>query len=76
MTTTVVNNSVFRDFFEKQRLIGPNFIDRYHNLWIVLPVKDKLPFLEQPIPVMPVPPAGQVLLLDVQILAAHTAWIK
>ncbi|GJX71739.1 retrotransposon protein, putative, ty1-copia subclass [Tanacetum coccineum] len=61
MTTTVVNNSVFRDFFEKQRLTGPNFIDRYHNLWIVLSVKDKLPFLEQPIPVMPVPPAGQNL---------------
>ncbi|GKD84493.1 zinc finger, CCHC-type containing protein [Tanacetum coccineum] len=27
MTTTVANNSVFRAFFEKQRLAGPNFID-------------------------------------------------
>ncbi|GJV49533.1 retrotransposon protein, putative, ty1-copia subclass [Tanacetum coccineum] len=27
MTTSVVNNSVFRGFFEKQKLTGPNFID-------------------------------------------------
>ncbi|GJY48619.1 hypothetical protein Tco_0438575 [Tanacetum coccineum] len=46
----------------------------YHNLWIVLSVEDKLTFLEQPIPVMPVPPAGQVLPLDV--LNTHTAWVK
>ncbi|GJS74962.1 retrotransposon protein, putative, ty1-copia subclass [Tanacetum coccineum] len=74
MTTTVVNNSVFRAFFEKQRLTGPNFIDWYRNLRIVLSVEDKLPFLEQPIPAMPVPPAGQVLLPDV--LNTHTAWVK
>nr|GEV21911.1 zinc finger, CCHC-type [Tanacetum cinerariifolium] len=59
MTTTVVNNLVFRAFFEKQRLTGPNFIDWYRNLRIVLSVEDKLSFLEQPIPVMPVLPAGQ-----------------
>ncbi|GKE30336.1 hypothetical protein Tco_1445720, partial [Tanacetum coccineum] len=71
MTTTVVNNSVFRAFFEKQRLTGPNFIDWYRNLRIVLSVKDKLPYLEQPIPTMPVLPAGQVLPPDV--LNTHTA---
>ncbi|GJS37828.1 hypothetical protein Tco_0536210 [Tanacetum coccineum] len=60
MTTTVVNSSVFSAFFEKQKLTGTNFIDWYHNLRIVLSVEDKLPYLEQPIPDMPVPPAGQV----------------
>ncbi|GJU78605.1 retrotransposon protein, putative, ty1-copia subclass [Tanacetum coccineum] len=65
---------VFRAFFEKQRLIGPNFIDWYRNLRIELSVEDKLPFLEQPIHVMPVPPAGQVLPFDV--LNTHTAWVK
>ncbi|GJR13411.1 hypothetical protein Tco_0796063 [Tanacetum coccineum] len=74
MTTTVVNNSVFRAFFEKQRLTGPNFIDWYRNLRIVLSVEDKLPFLEQPKPVMPIPHAGQVLSPDV--LATHAAWVK
>ncbi|GJX13343.1 zinc finger, CCHC-type containing protein, partial [Tanacetum coccineum] len=74
ITTTVVNNLVFRAFFEKQRLIGPNFIDWYCNLRIVLSVEDKLPLLEQPIPAMPIPPAGQVLPLDV--LATHAAWVK
>ncbi|GKF83661.1 hypothetical protein Tco_0248559, partial [Tanacetum coccineum] len=34
----------------------------------------KLPFLEQPIPVMPVPPARQVTPSDV--LATHSAWVK
>ncbi|GKF05441.1 hypothetical protein Tco_0036109, partial [Tanacetum coccineum] len=37
----------------------------YHNLRIVLSTEDKLPFLEQPIPTLPVPPAGQVIPLDV-----------
>ncbi|GJV08627.1 hypothetical protein Tco_1346283 [Tanacetum coccineum] len=59
--TLVVNNLVFRAFFEKQRLSGPNIMDWYRNLRIVLSVEDKLPFLEQPIPAMPVPPAGQNL---------------
>ncbi|GKC21946.1 hypothetical protein Tco_1024096, partial [Tanacetum coccineum] len=74
MTTTVVNNSVFRTFFEKQNIIGPNFMNWYRNLWIVLSVEDKLPFLEQPIPVMLVPPAGQVLPSDV--LYTHSTWVK
>ncbi|GJS57612.1 zinc finger, CCHC-type containing protein [Tanacetum coccineum] len=74
MTNTVIKNSVFRAFFEKQRLTGPNFIDLYRNLQIVLSVEDKLPFLEQPIPAMSVPLVGQVLPPDV--LATHTARVK
>ncbi|GJR60050.1 hypothetical protein Tco_1502212 [Tanacetum coccineum] len=41
---------------------------------IVLSVKDKLPFLVQPIHVMPIPLAGQGLHPDV--LATHAAWVK
>ncbi|GJZ03221.1 retrotransposon protein, putative, ty1-copia subclass [Tanacetum coccineum] len=74
MTTTVVNNLLFRTFFEKQKLTGINFMEWYRNLWIVLSVEDKLPFLEQPILAMPVPPAGQIFSLDV--LNTHTAWVK
>ncbi|GJU08271.1 retrotransposon protein, putative, ty1-copia subclass, partial [Tanacetum coccineum] len=55
MTTSVVNNSVFRGFFEKQKLTGPNFIDWYKQLRIVLSVEDKLNYLEQPIPLAPIP---------------------
>ncbi|GKA85345.1 hypothetical protein Tco_0806999, partial [Tanacetum coccineum] len=71
MTTTVVNNSLFRMFFEKQKLTGINFMEWYRNLRIVLSVEDKLPFLEQLIPAMPVLPARQVLPSDV--LNTHTA---
>nr|GEW62222.1 hypothetical protein [Tanacetum cinerariifolium] len=46
----------------------------YRNLRIVLFVEDKLPFVEKPIPAMPVPPAGQVLPSDV--LNTHIAWVK
>nr|GEW39217.1 hypothetical protein [Tanacetum cinerariifolium] len=74
MATTVVNNSLFRMFFEKQKLTGLNFMDWYRNLRIVLSVEDKLPYLEQPIPALPVLPAGQVTPSDV--LAAHSAWVK
>ncbi|GJX04958.1 hypothetical protein Tco_0190874 [Tanacetum coccineum] len=72
MTTTVVNNSLFRPLFEKQKLTGNNFMEWYHNLWIVLSVEDKLPFLEQPIPTLPVPPAGQANPPDV--VTTHQAW--
>ncbi|GJX45604.1 hypothetical protein Tco_0262280 [Tanacetum coccineum] len=41
---------------------------------IVLSVEDKLPFLEQPIHVVPVPFAGQVLPPD--DLATHISWVK
>ncbi|GJX51106.1 putative retrotransposon protein [Tanacetum coccineum] len=74
MTASSTNNSVFRGFFEKQRLTGPNFIDWYRQLRIVLSIEDKLNYLEQPIPPAPVAPEGQ--LVASEIIAAHTAWIK
>nr|GEU54038.1 hypothetical protein [Tanacetum cinerariifolium] len=48
-----------RGFFEKQKLTGPNFIDWYRQLRIVLSIEDKLSYLEQPIPLAPIVPAGQ-----------------
>ncbi|GJY75680.1 retrotransposon protein, putative, ty1-copia subclass [Tanacetum coccineum] len=72
MTTSSANNSVFRGFFEKQKLTGPNFIDWYRQLRIVLSIDDKLNYLEQPLPPAPVAPAGQHVAPE--ILAAHTAW--
>nr|GEX75989.1 zinc finger, CCHC-type [Tanacetum cinerariifolium] len=74
MTTSSANNSVFRGFFEKQKLTGPNFINWYQQFRIVLSIKDKLNYLEQPIPPAPVVLAGQHV--APKILAAHTAWIK
>ncbi|GKB26995.1 hypothetical protein Tco_0866396 [Tanacetum coccineum] len=75
MTTSVVTNSIFRGFFEKQKLTGPNFIDWYRQLRIVLSVEDKLDYLEQPIPPTPVPTqAGQQVAPE--DLAAHGAWVK
>nr|GEZ76775.1 zinc finger, CCHC-type [Tanacetum cinerariifolium] len=74
MTTSSTNNSVFRGFFEKQKLTGPNFIDWYRQLMIVLSIEDKLNYLEQPVPPAPVAPAGQQVAPE--ILAAHNAWIK
>nr|GFC61324.1 hypothetical protein [Tanacetum cinerariifolium] len=59
-------------FFEKQKLTGPNFIDWYRQLRIVLSIKDKLNYLKQPIPPAPVAPAGQQV--APKILAAHAAW--
>ncbi|GKD35862.1 hypothetical protein Tco_1251371 [Tanacetum coccineum] len=74
MTTSSANNSVFRGFFEKQKLTGPNFIDWYRQLRIVLSIDDKLNYLEQPLPPAPVAPAGQHVAPE--ILAAHTVWVK
>ncbi|GJV42333.1 retrotransposon protein, putative, ty1-copia subclass [Tanacetum coccineum] len=59
MTTSSANNSVFRGFFEKQKLTGPNFIDWYRQLRIVLSIEDKLNYLEQPLPPAPVAPKGK-----------------
>nr|GEW14764.1 zinc finger, CCHC-type [Tanacetum cinerariifolium] len=42
--------------------------------WIVLSTEDKLPFLEQPIPVLQVPPQGLANPLDV--ITTHQAWVK
>ncbi|GJQ93095.1 hypothetical protein Tco_0004234 [Tanacetum coccineum] len=74
MTTTVVNNSLFRSLFEKQKLTGNNFMEWYRNLRIVLSTEDKLPFLEPLIPVLPVPPQGQANPPDV--VTTHQAWVK
>nr|GFA20761.1 zinc finger, CCHC-type [Tanacetum cinerariifolium] len=74
MTTSVVKNSVFRTFFEKEKLIGANFIDWYQNLHIMPSVEDKLTYLEHPIPFAHVPAHGQVLPQDV--LAAHATLVK
>ncbi|GKF61280.1 hypothetical protein Tco_0181334 [Tanacetum coccineum] len=61
-------------FFEKQKLTGNNFLEWYRNLRIVLSTEDKLPFLEQPIFALPVPPQGQANPLDV--VTMHQAWVK
>nr|GEW16937.1 hypothetical protein [Tanacetum cinerariifolium] len=61
-------------FFEKQKLTGINFMEWYRNLQIVLSIEDKLPFLDEPIPALPVLAEGQVLSLDV--LNTHSAWVK
>ncbi|GJX10645.1 hypothetical protein Tco_0200504 [Tanacetum coccineum] len=71
MTTSSANNSVFKGFFEKQKLSRPNFIDWYRKQRIVLSIEDKLNYLEQPLPHAPVAPAGQQVAPE--ILAAHTA---
>ncbi|GJZ39844.1 hypothetical protein Tco_0586407 [Tanacetum coccineum] len=74
MTTSVGNNSVFRSFFEKQKLTGPNFIDWYRQLRLVLSTEDKEYYLEHPIPAAPVAQPGEQI--PPQDLAAHAAWVK
>nr|GEU72171.1 RNA-directed DNA polymerase, eukaryota [Tanacetum cinerariifolium] len=61
MTTLPANNSFFMGFVEKQKLTGPNFIDWYRQLKIVLSVEDNLNYLEQEIPPAPVVTAGQLV---------------
>ncbi|GJR13108.1 zinc finger, CCHC-type containing protein [Tanacetum coccineum] len=72
MTTSVGNNSVFRSFFEKQKLTEPNFIDWYRQLRLILSTEDKENYLEHPIPVAPVAQPGQQV--PPEALAAHAAW--
>nr|GFA05637.1 hypothetical protein [Tanacetum cinerariifolium] len=74
MTTSSTNNSVFRGFFEKQKLTEPNFINWYRQLRIMLSIEDKLNYLEKPIPPVPVATVGQQVAPE--ILTAHTAWVK
>nr|GEV87299.1 hypothetical protein [Tanacetum cinerariifolium] len=69
ITTSVGNNSVFRSFFEKQKITGPNFINWYRQLRLVLSTEDKENYLEHHIPVAP--PGQQV---PSEALAAHAAW--
>ncbi|GJW26155.1 zinc finger, CCHC-type containing protein [Tanacetum coccineum] len=74
MTTSVGNNSVFRSFFEKQKLTGPNFIDWYRQLRLVLSTEDKENYLEHPIPKAHVAPPGQQV--PFAAIAAHATWVK
>nr|GEV71957.1 retrotransposon protein, putative, Ty1-copia subclass [Tanacetum cinerariifolium] len=74
MTTSVRNNSVFRFFFEKQKLTGPNFINWYRQLRLVLSTEYKENYLVHPIPAAPVTLPGQQV--PPQALAAHVAWDK
>ncbi|GJU37001.1 UDP-glycosyltransferase 83A1 [Tanacetum coccineum] len=75
MTTSVENNSVFRSFFEKQKLTGPNFIDWYRKLRLVLSIEDKEKYLEQPIPAAPVAVAPDQS-IPPQALATYNEWVK
>ncbi|GJX77586.1 retrotransposon protein, putative, ty1-copia subclass [Tanacetum coccineum] len=75
MTTSVENNSVFRSFFEKQKLTGPNFIDWYRQLRLVLSTEDKEKYLEQPIPAAPVAAAPDQP-IPPQALATYNEWVK
>ncbi|GKD25810.1 zinc finger, CCHC-type containing protein [Tanacetum coccineum] len=75
MTTSVRNNSVFRSFFEKQKLTGPNFIDWYRQLQLFLSIEDKEKYLEQPIPAAPVAAAPDQP-ISPQALATYNEWVK
>ncbi|GJS74653.1 zinc finger, CCHC-type containing protein [Tanacetum coccineum] len=75
MTTSVGNNSVFRSFFEKQKLTGPNFIDWYRQLRLVLSTEDKEKYLEQPIPTAPVAAAPDQP-IPPAALATYNEWVK
>ncbi|GJV10508.1 hypothetical protein Tco_1352049 [Tanacetum coccineum] len=61
-------------YFEKQKLTGPNFIDWYRQLRLVLSTGDKQNYLEHPIPAAPVAPPGQQV--PPVAAAAHAAWVK
>ncbi|GJS98547.1 zinc finger, CCHC-type containing protein, partial [Tanacetum coccineum] len=61
------------DFFEKQKLTGPNFIDWYRQLRLVLSTEDKEYYLEHPIPAAPVAQPGEQI--PPEDLAAHAAWL-
>ncbi|GKE00255.1 hypothetical protein Tco_1388238 [Tanacetum coccineum] len=70
MTTSVGNNSV-----KKQKLTGPNFIDWYRQLRLVLSTEDKEKYLEQPISAAPVAAApDQPILPAAQ--ATYNEWVK
>ncbi|GKB07282.1 retrotransposon protein, putative, ty1-copia subclass [Tanacetum coccineum] len=58
MTTFVVNNLIFRGFFEKQKLTGPNFIDwldsqlgLYHSGGLVRSYLEAAKFPPAPVPI-------------------------
>ncbi|GJY33516.1 hypothetical protein Tco_0417985, partial [Tanacetum coccineum] len=74
MTISSANNLVFRGFFKKQKLTGPNIIDWYRQLRIVLSIEDKLNYLDQPLPPALVGLEGQQVAPE--IITTHNAWIK
>ncbi|GJU45696.1 retrotransposon protein, putative, ty1-copia subclass [Tanacetum coccineum] len=74
MSTLAGNNYILRSFFEKEKLTGPNFIDWYRQLQIILSAKDKENYLEHLIPAAPVAAPGQKV--PPQALAAHAAWVN
>ncbi|GJV26776.1 retrotransposon protein, putative, ty1-copia subclass [Tanacetum coccineum] len=63
-----------KSLFEKEKLTGPNFIDWYRQLRILLSVENKENYLEHPVPAAPVATPGQQV--PPQALAAHAAWVK
>ncbi|GKA06632.1 retrotransposon protein, putative, ty1-copia subclass, partial [Tanacetum coccineum] len=75
MTTSVGNNSVLRSFFEKQKLTGPNFIDWYRKLRLVLSTEDKEKYMEQPIPAAPIAVAPDQP-ISPQALTTYNRWVK
>nr|GEW40534.1 zinc finger, CCHC-type [Tanacetum cinerariifolium] len=64
-------------FFKKQKLTGPNFIDWYRQLRIVLSIEDKLNYLDQLILPAPVVPAETLdaheMLLELKTMFAQQA---
>ncbi|GKE06935.1 zinc finger, CCHC-type containing protein [Tanacetum coccineum] len=75
MTTSVGKNLVFRSFFKKQKLTGPNFIDWYRQLRLVLSTEDKEKYLEQPIPAAPVVVAPDQP-IPPATLTTYNEWVK
>nr|GFC91611.1 zinc finger, CCHC-type [Tanacetum cinerariifolium] len=61
-------------FFEKQKLTGPNFINWYRQLRLVLSTEDNENYLEHHIPAAPVAPPGQQV--PPLAIAAYAAWVK
>nr|GEW04402.1 hypothetical protein [Tanacetum cinerariifolium] len=60
--------------FEKQKLTGPNFIDWYRQLRLVLSTKENENYLEHPISEAPIAPPGQQV--PPTAAAAHATWVK
>nr|GEY22278.1 zinc finger, CCHC-type [Tanacetum cinerariifolium] len=58
----------------RKKLTGPNFIDWYRQLRLVLSTEYKENYLEHLIHAAPVAPPGQQV--PPQALAAHAAWVK
>nr|GEX12829.1 hypothetical protein [Tanacetum cinerariifolium] len=63
-----------QEFLRETKITGPNFIDWYRKLRLVLLTEDKENYLEHPILAAPVAPPRQQVPL--QALAAHAAWVK